>query len=148
MVSEENRLEKISYDFIVRKFQNKLEKSNNPVDLKYFEQIVVPAFRHLLTDRDITDLSLRHRIHILKRSNDKSLHLFHSILKDARNVSSLEMSFDIIKMNNIRKYYSNFNFATMYYIIKDYDIDDICFLIRCTEIDNQFINFLYKEKII
>ena len=36
MMSEENRIEKLSYDFAIRKFQKKLEKSNNPVDLRYF----------------------------------------------------------------------------------------------------------------
>lgn len=135
-MNDTENMENMSYAFIIDKFKKRLINNGaSYTDLIYFESVILKNI----------NLYDKHEIHAIKRCNAKFIHFCQHIIKDCTNFSKI--SFDKIKRKNVKRYFYE-NHYRMYHYIKYMNINDFRSLLRCTEIYNQFINFLYKEKII
>lgn len=126
----------LHYTHIIEKFLNKLVNNGASLtDLVNFEKIILPQIT--------IDLDNEHKIHVAKRMNAQILHMFQSI--NRYYMMHGKLYFDEIKKEYAKKYFYKSYGAMYYFGIKNMDINDIKSSIRCIEIYNQFINFLYKE---
>ena len=117
-------------------------KISNARDISYFEYSI---------KNGNFDLSNKHKTYQFKRYNTRFLHMLQHIIKDfhyknymvyySKDNYSID---DNIKKKNCRIYFFK-DYYQMYQYIANMDLKEINKLIRFAEINNQFINILFKE---
>lgn len=127
-------------ELLINIADNFYKKLSNTGDISYFEYSV---------KNGNFDFCNKHKTYQFKRYNTRFLHMLQHIIKDCHYKNCMryyseDNYFDKIKKKNCRIYFFE-HYHQMYQYIADLNLYEINKLIRFAEINNQFINILFKE---